>query len=182
MAISKFSGGANPDSANYPYPIVCKTSFRSRRITFHLPVTRELLSDQAVSHELISRNSVYYTRPASRSERKMRILFTRVLLVAFAAAALGQSAPSNRMPSDAKSRPSDQAASNPATAAADTPILSLPYTPGLDTEFMDRSVDPCVDSYQYSCGGWMKKNPIPADQPTLISLRACCSPRSSTRK
>ena len=50
----------------------------------------------------------------------MRILFTRVLLVAFAAAALGQSAPSNRMPSDAKSRPSDQAASNPATAAADT--------------------------------------------------------------
>jgi hypothetical protein len=78
----------------------------------------------------------------------MRILFTRVLLVAFAAAALGQSAPSNRMPSDAKSRPSDQAASNPATAAADTPILSLPYTPGLDTEFMDRSVDPCVDSYQ----------------------------------
>jgi endothelin-converting enzyme/putative endopeptidase len=29
---------------------------------------------------------------------------------------------------------------------------------------MDRSTDPCVDFYQYSCGGWMKKNPIPADQ------------------
>ena len=29
---------------------------------------------------------------------------------------------------------------------------------------MDRSIDPCVDFYSYSCGGWQKKNPIPADQ------------------
>ena len=29
---------------------------------------------------------------------------------------------------------------------------------------MDRSVDPCVDLYHYSCGGWQKKNPIPPDQ------------------
>jgi len=29
---------------------------------------------------------------------------------------------------------------------------------------MDRTVDPCVDFYRYSCGGWMKKNPIPPDQ------------------
>ncbi len=29
---------------------------------------------------------------------------------------------------------------------------------------MDRSVDPCVDFYTYSCGGWMKTNPIPPDQ------------------
>src|SRR5947209_6614800 len=29
---------------------------------------------------------------------------------------------------------------------------------------MDRSIDPCVDFYHYSCGGWQKKNPIPADQ------------------
>jgi endothelin-converting enzyme/putative endopeptidase len=40
----------------------------------------------------------------------------------------------------------------------------LPYTPSLDTSSMDRSVDPCVDFYTYSCGGWMKKNPIPADE------------------
>jgi putative endopeptidase len=34
----------------------------------------------------------------------------------------------------------------------------------LDPSSMDRNVDPCVDFYTYSCGGWMKKNPIPPDQ------------------
>ncbi len=29
---------------------------------------------------------------------------------------------------------------------------------------MDKSADPCVDFYQYSCGGWKKSNPIPPDQ------------------
>jgi putative endopeptidase len=29
---------------------------------------------------------------------------------------------------------------------------------------MDRSVDPCTDFYHYTCGGWIKKNPIPPDQ------------------
>src|SRR5258706_2651279 len=36
--------------------------------------------------------------------------------------------------------------------------------PVLDVSAMDRTIDPCVDFYAYSCGGWMKKNPIPPDQ------------------
>ena len=41
---------------------------------------------------------------------------------------------------------------------------ALPYSPSLNLDSMDRSIDPCVDFYHYSCGGWQKKNPIPPDQ------------------
>ena len=43
--------------------------------------------------------------------------------------------------------------------------MSLPYTPSLEPAFIDRAVDPCQDFFQYSCGNWIRMNPIPADQP-----------------
>jgi len=35
---------------------------------------------------------------------------------------------------------------------------------GFDLSQLDRSADPCVDFYQFSCGGWRAKNPIPPDR------------------
>ncbi|ESO12231.1 hypothetical protein HELRODRAFT_187798 [Helobdella robusta] len=36
---------------------------------------------------------------------------------------------------------------------------------------MDRSVDPCHDFFQFSCGGWIEKNPIPDDKPSISTFR-----------
>jgi len=44
------------------------------------------------------------------------------------------------------------------------PLAAMPYSPSLDLTDLDRAVDPCVDFYKFSCGGWEKNNPIPADQ------------------
>jgi len=59
----------------------------------------------------------------------------------------------------------------PMAALAQTPAVApsstgpvLPYTPSLDLASMDKTADPCLNFYQYSCGGWKKNNPIPADQ------------------
>ncbi len=49
-------------------------------------------------------------------------------------------------------------------AFAQQPLTSLPYTPSLDLKAMDRSVQPCNNFYLYSCGTWIKNNPIPPDQ------------------
>ena len=90
----------------------------------------------------------------------------KLLIVVFAAclSAAAQTAP-------AKSAPA---------AAPDKPLQALPYSPSLDLNDMDKSVDPCVDFYTYSCGGWQKKNPIPAISPRGASTASCTTTTSSS--
>lgn len=40
----------------------------------------------------------------------------------------------------------------------------IPYSPSLNLNSIDNSIDPCQNFYKYACGRWQKDNPIPSDQ------------------
>ena len=50
------------------------------------------------------------------------------------------------------------------TRAQGQPAASASQS-GLDLGSLDKSADACTDFYQFACGGWLKSNPLPGDQP-----------------
>src|SRR5664280_1490295 len=53
-----------------------------------------------------------------------------------------------------------QAAPSSSSSSSDTPK----QIPNFDLTAIDKTIEPCVDFYQYACGNWMKHNPVPPDK------------------
>ena len=55
-------------------------------------------------------------------------------------------------------------------AASDAPKGNVRFS----ADMLDKSIDPCVNFYNYACSKWQAKNPIPGDHAEWGSSPATC--------
>ncbi|MBV9670918.1 MAG: M13 family metallopeptidase, partial [Acidobacteriales bacterium] len=100
---------------------------------------------------------------------KFRFAFALLLSGAFTAA---QSTANQQPKSDTTPTSQQQESPKPLPDQVQKPVAEEHSKPGFSLDNLDRSAEPCQDFYTFACGTWIKKNPVPSDQPSWDSFTA----------
>jgi endothelin-converting enzyme/putative endopeptidase len=106
--------------------------------------------------------------------RRLTVLWSVPALALVAIAAACDDTP----PPATAANPPPAPVASAAPTAAPAPAAPSPHAPpppvpaGVEQASMDTTTSPCDDFFQYSCGGWVKNNPIPDDQSSWTRFNA----------